>query len=137
MPFVLDSSVTLTWCFEDESTEYTDRILDHFDGDAALVAGIWPLEIANALRNAERRGRLQPADSVQFAALLINALPITVESMSLDRALGAVLDIARAHGLTSYEASYLERAMREGFPPTTQDDHLSSAAKQVGLALVE
>lgn len=135
MPFVLDSSVTLAWCFEDEATPFTDQVLDRLDGDSAFVPAIWPLEIANGLRSAERRGRLQPADSAHFTELL-RALPIIVEGGSIDRAFSMVLDIARAYELTSYDASYLELAMREGLPLATQDRRLITAAGRAGVTLV-
>jgi predicted nucleic acid-binding protein len=136
MPFVLDSSVTLTWCFEDEATPYADQVLDLLGSDSALTPAIWPLEIANALRTAERRGRLHPADSVHFTELL-RALPVSVESMPLERALGAVLDVARAYELTSYDAAYLEIAMRVGLSLATQDVRLSAAAERAGVPLAE
>ncbi|CAN5698136.1 type II toxin-antitoxin system VapC family toxin [soil metagenome] len=136
MPFVLDSSVTLTWCFEDEATEYADRVLDLFNRDSALAPAIWPLEIANALRTAERRGRLHQADSTRFAVLL-DALPISVESVPLNRALGVVLDIARTYEMTSYDASYLEIAMRMGLPLATQDRRLIDAAERAGVQLAK
>ena len=56
--FVIDASVTLAWCFEDEASGDADAVLDRLDREAALAPAHWPLEVANALRTAERRGRL-------------------------------------------------------------------------------
>lgn len=136
MAYVLDSSVALTWCFEDEATPYADQVLDRLEYDAALTPAIWPLEIANALRTAEHRGRLKPAHSARFTELL-RSLPISVEGVSLGRALGDVLDVARTYELTSYDASYLELAMREGLPLATQDLRLRTAAERAGVPLAE
>jgi predicted nucleic acid-binding protein len=136
MPFVLDASVTLTWAFEDEVTPYTDRVLGRLDHDTALVPAIWPLEIANGALAGERRQRIQPADTSRFSAL-VQSLPIELDDMHLERAVGLVLDLARAHTLTTYDASYLELAMRAGLPLATQDERLRAAADQVGVPLAQ
>jgi predicted nucleic acid-binding protein len=135
MPFVLDASVALAWCFEDEAIPYADQILDSLDSDTGLVPAIWPLEIANAVLAAERRGRLQTADTVRFIEL-VRALPITVDDIDAERAMGSVLDMARAYNLTSYNAAYLELAMREGLPLATQDRRLAEAAAHCGVPLM-
>jgi predicted nucleic acid-binding protein len=136
MPFVLDTSVALAWCFADETTPYTDRVLGMFASDQALTPAIWPLELANALLTAERRQRVQLPDVVRFIEL-VQALPIVVDQLDLSRALSTVLPLARAQQLTSYDAAYLELAMREGAPLATQDARLSAAATRAGVALVQ
>ncbi len=135
MVFVLDTSVTMTWCFVDEATPYGDRVLEGLRADAALTPAIWPLEVANALRVGERRGRLQPGRIPPFLEL-IGGLPIAVDAGGIDMALGQVLDLARKLDLSSYDASYLELALREGIPLATQDARLRSAARRVGVPLV-
>jgi predicted nucleic acid-binding protein len=55
--FVVDASVALAWCFADETSDYADRILGRLEQDDAVAPAIWPLELANGLRTAERRGR--------------------------------------------------------------------------------
>jgi len=136
MPFVLDASLALAWHFEDEVSEYADRVLDRLGEDQAVVPSLWALEIANALVVAERRGRLSPADVARAAELFLE-LPISIQEMPTDSALGPVLDLARAHGITAYDAAYLELAMREGLPIATQDKALRTAAEQVGVLLVD
>jgi predicted nucleic acid-binding protein len=69
-------------------------------------------------------------------AELVRALPITVDNTRLDRALGIVLDLARTYHLTSYDALYLELAMREAIPLATQDAQLRSAATRLGVQLL-
>jgi predicted nucleic acid-binding protein len=136
MPFVLDNSVVMAWFFEDEDAPYADGVLRLLDGDSAVVPAIWPFEIANAIVTAERRRRLLPADTLRLVELA-NGLPITVESMPLRHALGAILDIGRLHRLTSYDAAYLELAMRRGLPLATLDEGLATAARQAGVTLVQ
>jgi predicted nucleic acid-binding protein len=136
MPFVLDASIALTWAFEDEITPYTDRLLGWLDHDTAVVPAIWPLEIANGALVGERRQRIQPADTIRFSAL-VQSLPIELDDVRLERALGSVLDLARVYSLTVYGASYLELAMRTGLPLATQDERLRAAAEQVGVPLAQ
>lgn len=136
MAFVLDASVTLGWCFRDEANAYAHRVLRRLQDDSAVVPAIWLLEGANGLLLAERRGRLSVADVVQVRGA-IAALPIAWEDLTLEQALGPVLDLARAHQLSAYDAAYLELAMRAGLPLATQDDALRAAAAKVGVPLLE
>lgn len=135
MTFVVDASVTLAWCFADESSEMADRVLDQLEREEALAPAIWPLEVANGLRTAERRGRLDLADVAQIRELL-TALPVEVEGVPLDAALGEVADVARRLDLTAYDASYLALAARRGFPLATADDRLRRVCEQAGVDLV-
>ena len=68
--FVLDCSVTMAWCFDDEATPYTDGVRDSLADKRAVVPSIWPLEVANATIVGERRKRLDEARSSRFFVLL-------------------------------------------------------------------
>jgi predicted nucleic acid-binding protein len=136
VPFVLDNSVAVAWGFEDEDSAYADRTLGLLDADPAVAPAVWPLEVANAILVGERRGRLSAADTARFLELL-GGLPIAVEDAALTGALGAVLNVGRTYGLTSYDASYLELAMRRGLPLATLDGRLADAAGRAGVELVE
>ena len=131
---VLDASLTLAWAFEDEGNAYTDSILESLAHVKAFVPAIWPLEVGNALLVAERRGRLNQAATVQFLALLWQ-LPITVEKERPEQMLGETLALAREHGLSTYDATYLLLAMRRGFPLATIDEALRQAATRAGVSL--
>jgi predicted nucleic acid-binding protein len=133
--FVVDASVTLTWCFEDQTYALGESVLDRFVDSTALVPSIWTLEIANALVVGERRGRLSEVDTTRFVQLL-GELPIDVEDQSLGAAFGPVLAIARSHRLSAYDAAYLELAARHGLPLATLDDALIQAAGEVGVPLL-
>ncbi len=136
MPFVVDASVALAWHFDDEVSEYADRVLERLRRDQALVPAIWPLEVANGLLIAERRKRLSAAKLAR-AVELTQELAISVSEQGAEVALGPVRDLARAEKLSAYDAAYLELAMREGLPLATQDAALREAAERVGVALVE
>jgi predicted nucleic acid-binding protein len=136
MPFVLDASLTLGWYFEDEVSDYGDRVLEMLREDTGVVPSLWGLEIANGLIAAERRGRLSAA-AVSRAAELAVKLPISVQDVPPGLALTSVIDLARSQGLSAYDAAYLELAMRDGVPLATQDDDLRAAAVRVGVTLVQ
>ena len=132
--FVLDASVTLAWCFEDEAGPYADVVLDSLADVTALAPAVWPLEISNVLAVGERRKRIDKAGSIRFISLIVQ-LPIRVEPESPQRVFGEVLALAREHGLSTYDASYLDMAMRYGVPLATQDVRLQKAARQAGVVL--
>lgn len=131
---VLDASVALSWAFDEEDGGYSDRVLDALVDGQAVVPALWGLEIANGLVAAERRGRLTEAASARFLALL-QSLPIEVEELEL-HGLPQVVAVAREHGLTAYDASYLVVAMRRDLPLATLDRRLEQAARASGVALL-
>lgn len=133
--FVVDASVALAWCFADESSESADRALGRLEQDEALAPAIWPLEVANGLRTAERRGRLHLADLAHVRELLLS-LPVEIESVSLGTALGEVADLARQLDLTAYDAAYLALAARHGVALATVDERLRQACEKAGFELV-
>ena len=127
--FVIDTSVVMSWCFKDETNRYADGILDLLEEATALVPSIWPLEVGNVLLVAERRKRLSEADSMRFITLL-SELPIIVEQEPPERMIHEILTLAREHKLSSYDASYLDLAMRKGLSIATIDKNLVAAAKR-------
>ncbi len=133
--FVVDNSVVMAWCFEDETSEYADAVLECLEESEAVVPAIWPLEVGNVLLAAERKGRLGKADVVRFLEL-VRGLPLSVEQESPERMLTNILTLARELGLSTYDASYLDLAMRAGLPLATQDKSLMKAARKCGVALV-
>jgi predicted nucleic acid-binding protein len=122
----------MAWCFEDECDRYADGVLDALVSSEALVPSLWPFEVANLLLVAERRKRLTEADCVRFIELL-NGLPILVEESTSERVFGAVLACGRQCRLSSYDAAYLELAMRTGAPLATRDRGLRAACRKSGV----
>jgi hypothetical protein len=49
MPFVVDASVTLGWCFEDEVSEYAERVFEQLNEDNRGLVPSSALEV-NGLR---------------------------------------------------------------------------------------
>ena len=129
---VLDASIALAWCFKNEATAAADQVLERLAVEAASVPTIWHLEIANVLALSERRWRITPAHSSEFIGLL-ETLVIIIDEETPSRALGRVLDLAREERLTSYDAAYLELAMRLGIPLASKDADLCDAGERLGV----
>ena len=131
--FVIDTSVAMAWCFQDEATQATDAALDLLRTDHAVVPAIWPLEVANVLLVAERRGRLSEAQASRFLELLAQ-LPINVDTSPTDMA--GIVATGRRHTLSSYDAAYLLLAERLGTTLATLDKPLAKAARKAGVQLL-
>ncbi len=132
MAFVLDASIAACWCFADERSTVADAAMDLLLEGEAVVPPLWTIEIRNILIVNERRGRIEPDDSNIFLRDLTR-LPIRVRHGADEQAL--VL-LARKHGLTAYDAAYLELAVRTGVAVATLDRLLADAVRTEGLELV-
>jgi predicted nucleic acid-binding protein len=132
--FVVDNSVVMSWCFKDEANPFADSVLDGFEEATAYVPSVWPLEVVNVLLAAERRKLISEADSIRFIRLL-SQLPILVQHESPERAMKDILNLARDHNLSSYDASYLDLAIKKGLPLATLDKKMRKAAKSMNVEL--
>jgi predicted nucleic acid-binding protein len=132
MPFVLDASVSATWCFPDEAHGTAEAAFDLLAGDEAIVPALWWFEIRNILVVNERRGRI---DAVETACFLADLERLSIR---IDREPDSetVLALARKHNLTGYDAAYLELARRQGLPLASLDRALVAAARADGVPLL-
>jgi predicted nucleic acid-binding protein len=132
MAFVLDCSVTLPWFLEDERTEFTDSLLFSVKTTEYWVPAIWCLEFPNALLVAERRKRidrgrrLEALDQVTRLLVRVDNEPIVMKAVS---------GIAERHDLSTYDAAYLELAVRLSAGLITLDRTLAQAASLEGIAV--
>jgi predicted nucleic acid-binding protein len=133
--FVIDCSVAMAWLFHDEATPRTSALLKRLASEAAMVPAWWFIEIANVLAMAERKGRISPMQSDAFVRN-ISALPIERDDGAPDRAFNQILTLCRTHRLTSYDAIYLDLALRSGLPLATLDEDLRKAAKKLRVTLL-
>jgi len=134
--FVLDCSVTIPWCLEDETNPRSDVVLECLDTQEAVVPTHWSLEVANALVVCERRKRVTPARISEFLGFL-NGLPIVADNHTFTKAFGEILMLARTWRLSAYDAAYLELAMREACPLASLDASLNKAATGLGIVLFQ
>ena len=132
--FIIDNSVVMAWCFEDETSLFADVVLGKLEFSTGFVPAIWPLEVCNVLLVAERKGRITEAGITRFITLL-DELPIVVEQESPERMFKEIFTLGREHKLSSYDASYLDLSMRKGLSIATLDKNLIAAAKACGIPL--
>jgi len=130
--FVLDNSVAMRWLLASDKVSdqrYADSVLRSLADAEAVVPGFWHLEAANVLLGATTRGDIEVSDVERFTVQLEN-LPITVDSLTAHQVFGHTISLARAYRLSSYDAAYLELALREGLPLATLDKDLLKAARK-------
>lgn len=134
--FVLDCSVTMAWCFEDEACSYSDNVLMSLKNykNRALVPSLWKLEVTNVLLMAERKKRILEADMLHFIRFL-KQLPLDIEKDNDSVSMGDLVLIGKTHQLTAYDACYLHMAISLGLPLATVDKRLEEAAKQAGVSI--
>lgn len=131
--FVLDCSVVFAWYFADEASPYADGVAASLPNSEAIVPALFPFEVAHVLVTAERRGRSSETQAASFLTRL-ELLPIHVDETQVNQIWLTLLDLARRHHLSAYDASYLELALRLGIPLSCLDGPLVAAAAAIGLA---
>jgi predicted nucleic acid-binding protein len=135
--FVLDNSVTMRWFFGDGKPRelvYASNVLDAMKKASAVVPVTWGLEVANVIARAEAKALVTEARSGAFLEML-EGVDIEVDSATFAHALSDTLQLARRYKLSSYDASYLELALRSGLPLATLDEDLLKAAKKAGVKI--
>jgi len=127
--WVIDASVTMPWFFPDEATPFTEGLLDTLGAQDLWAPSLWVLECTNVLQSAQRRRRIDPDRRAQIAGEL-SLLPVRLDPqvpdfVSLDR-------LAASHGLSAYDAAYLELAQRRSLVLVSLDARLLAAAQSLG-----
>lgn len=139
MKFVLDNSIAMRWLLNDREAstqDYALKILELLvEGGTAIVPNLWALEAANVISKEMKKGHITHADASQFIALL-GELDIQPDSQTHEHALGDTLNLARQYGLSSYDAAYLELALRKGLHLATADRDLAAAVTKAGATRV-
>jgi len=132
MPFVIDASVAATWLLPDEGHAVAIAAYERLLSDHAVAPSLWWFEMRNIFISNERRGRLD-GEKTSRALALLSDLPIQLDHAP-DSA--ALLELARRHRLTAYDAAYLELAQRLNLPLASLDQELCAAATAVGVELI-
>ena len=134
--FVADASATLSWFFEDETTSWTENLLERVkSGDSFVVPAHWLVEVANGFLVAERRKRITRKRTDEFLDA-IAGLRIEVEPALTPARAKVLLKLSQKYNLTVYDAAYLDLARRQGLPMATLDRDLRQAASAEGLLLL-
>jgi predicted nucleic acid-binding protein len=132
---VIDASIASAWCFPDEQTDYTKAVFQAVSSSAVdtVAPRLWAYEIRNSVLMGLRRGRMSIPDSAQFLVSLNEMNVRLSEPASYDN----VFSLAQEHGLTVYDAAYLDLAIQEGLPLASLDGQLVRAAQKVGIQLFQ
>ena len=134
--FIANSSVGVAWAVHAQASDATDRLLeDVAAGTLLAVPMLWPLEVANSLLVLLRRRRILAADRGRALDALAR-LPLVVDDEGPRRAFGRISELAAGHGLSVYDATYLELALRRRLPLATRDQALRQAAQDGGVRLL-
>ena len=131
---VVDSSLAAAWCFPDERIDYANAVLTAISAPLEAVAPrLWAYEVRNSVLVGLRRKRITHSHALDFLES-IKGLPIRLaDPASYD----SVFTLADRHGLTVYDAAYLDLAIAEGLPLASLDNALCNAAVGSGVALFQ
>lgn len=121
---VLDASVALAWALQEHEHASAVAALEYAAEHGGHVPGNFASEIAHGLLQAERRKRITEADVADILSSILD-LPLAVQLPNPH----VVVSLARAHGLTAYDAAYLALALQTQLPLATVDATLGEAAK--------
>jgi predicted nucleic acid-binding protein len=135
MSLVLDSSATLAWIFDDETTESIRRVFDAVAEQGAFVPSLWRLEVANSLTIAVRGRRIDRAFR-QAALADLGEFEVFIDNQTDSRAWNSTLDLADRFRLSLYDAAYVELAQRRALPLATLDEDMRNAGAKLGLELL-
>jgi len=133
MDWVIDSSIALAWALPDETSREADRFLSRISNSNILwVPPLWWYEVANALLMAQRRKRLNEAQTIRLIELY-GKLPIQTDMVLGPDKMRRFHALAIEYNLSAYDASYLEMAQQRGLGLATVDRQLRSIAQKAGV----
>ena len=141
--FVLDNSVAMRWFFPSNKKEdqaYSEQVLKSFSDPncEALIPNLWHLEVTNVLLRSEKSGDVSAGQLEQYL-IQLEGLPLYVDPLTASHAFSRTLSLARSYNLSTYDASYLELAIRESLSIATLDKDLIKAARKsnIDIYLIE
>jgi len=129
---VLDTSVVMAWLMPDEVTDATGNLDKWMNSKGAIVPSLWRIELGNSLLVACRRGRISHEQRTTILQV-VSRFPVSVDKFTQRQVPGDTLALADKHGLTLYDATYLELAVRTGAGLATYDKALQRAAQAEGI----
>jgi predicted nucleic acid-binding protein len=133
--FVLDCSVTMTWCFKEEATQLSQLTQAGLINNSAWVPSIWTLEVNNVLWAGIRTKKITEIQAKRFKYIL-KGLPIVIDLKASDLSNDVILELAHEYKISCYDAAYLELCIREHLPIATLDAALAKAAKSAKVEIL-
>ncbi len=132
MTVVADASMAVAWLLPDERSDICDGVLRALSAEGGLAPSIFRHEVRNILLISERRRRISPAKADELLGRLA-ALPVRDRGPGND---DDIIALARAHGLTAYDASYVALAISTASEIATLDKAMATAARRCGIAVL-
>jgi predicted nucleic acid-binding protein len=132
--FVIDASVVISWYNPDEQNDYAKNVLLCLQKERAITPCLCYYEVNNVLRMLEKKGKVSGI-YVDKAITATDNLPIIRDYALVGFKMPIALRLSREHGLTVYDACYLELAVRLSLPLASLDDDLIKAAKAAKVTL--
>jgi predicted nucleic acid-binding protein len=132
MSFVVDCSVAARWLLPDEATPYTESVFDLLAEQDAIVPLLFVSEFANVFLKLVRQRKLSMELGLG-AVQKFSALGLEVDRSTPDPE--RIFTLADQYGLSAYDATYLELALRRGIALACWDRGLKTAAQTAGLYL--
>lgn len=132
---VIDASITVGWMLKDEITPAIEAALQRVIDEGAVAPAHWKLEVANSLRTAFRHHRIELSGRHALLSGL-GQLNIQLDDETNINAWGSTVELSDRHGLTTYDAAYLELAVRRNLPLATLDGDLIAAARADGVEVL-
>ena len=122
---VLDTSAALALLLaENEGTEVEKILHDTISINGQIfVPGLFWYELGNALLMAERKNQIDRQSNITAVSSFAR-LPIVTHQESDFAIRNRIMGLARQTGLTYYDASYLELAVRYVSPLKSFDTHI-------------
>lgn len=132
---VVDASAIVAVILPDEHGPLASLVLATLEQSTIDAPAHWPVEIANSVLSARRRRRLDDKDWASAAAKT-DAIVAAASIHPPNRA-SALLPLALEHGLTAYDAAYVDLAQRLDCAVLTGDGDMKRAARALGLQVLE
>ena len=120
------------WFLLDEATPYTDAVFDLLGKQDAVVPALFLPEFANVFLKFSRQRKLS-REKASGAVKRFTALGLEIDHNTPDPE--RLFALATLYGLSAYDATYLELALRRGLPLACWDGGLKMAAEKAGLFL--
>ena len=134
--FIADSSVGVAWAVASQANDVTDKLLDEVaTGTPVVVPTLWPFEVANSLLVLLRRKKILAPERERALGALAR-FPLVLDDEGGRLALGRISALAVEYGLSVYDATYLELAMRRKLPLASRDEALYKAAQGCRVKLL-
>ena len=132
MDMVIDASVAIAWCLRDrKGTSQADAVMERASAETVIVPGLFWHEVRSVLVVAERKKRIE-ADAAECHIERLRTLRFVTDNDQDDR---QTIALARRHGLSGYDAAYLETAKRRGAKLATLDKKLTAAATEESVSI--